>query len=378
MKRGKKNRRWIQLCLINLILLQASVPLALFSQEGTGEPYCFSTLAGSRPGYLDGPAGEALLISPEGIDLDQEGNIYVTEFRNNIVRKISITGEVTTLAGKERELGSADGPGEDARFNRPHGLCVTGDRIVYVCDMMNSTIRKITADGIVSTVAGIPGELGNVDGDSKIATFNKPEDIAINSKGYIYVADTYNYTIREISPAGIVRTFAGAAGEPGSANGAGSKARFNKPIGIAIDRMDNLFVADSDYDGKPSGNCLIRKITPAGKVTTYAGIQGQPGHRDGKRKKAQFNRPVGIAVVEDGTIYIADSEADLIRKITPDGVVKTIGGGYLEEMFVDGPGALARFADPQAIAVDRDGRIYIADTFNNRIRMGVAGPCSGE
>ena len=146
---------------------------------------------------------------------------------------------------------------------------------------------------------------------------------------------------------------------------------FNKPLGIAIDGKDNIYVADSDYDGTKGGNCLIRKISPNGIVSTLAGTPSKPGHADGKIGTSQFNRPVGITVTSDGEIFIADTEADLIRRIDKRGRVSTIGGGYLDEKFADGTGPNARFADPQSIAVDRDGNLYIADTFNHRIRKGI-------
>lgn len=337
------------------------------------EEYKFHTLAGmDGGGHVDGPLHIARLRSPEGIAIDKFGNLYITEYRSSVVRKITNDGQVITLAGKDMELGWADGPGKDARFNRPHGVAVDDDLNVYVCDMINCTIRKISPDGIVSTLAGIPEKRGSKDGDVSEATFYFPEDIAVNSKGYLYVADSYNYTIREISPEGIVKTFAGKAGEPGSKNGIGCEARFNKPLGLAVDSDDNLYVADSDYDNNnPPGNSIIRKITPNGKVTTIAGIPGKAGHSDGKAQKAQFNNPVGIDVSPDGTIYIADTEAELIRKIDKKGQVTTLGGKYLVEDKLDGIGEDARFFDPQAIVVDAAGNLIICDTLNNRICKGI-------
>lgn len=139
------------------------------------------------------------------------------------------------------------------------------------------------------------------------------------------------------------------------------------PIGIAIDGIDNIYVADSDYDGNKSGNCTIRKINPKGVVTTLAGVTGQIGSSDGKGIRATFNRPVGITVTKDGILYIADTEGDIIRKITADGIVSTIGGKYLVEDNQDGKGNDARFNDPQAITISDNGVLFIADTFNNRI-----------
>lgn len=339
----------------------------LYSQE---DMYHFSTLAGAEKGWQDGTLKEARFRTPEGIAIDTSGNLYITEYWNNTVRIIGVDGRVTTLAGHPDEIGSTDGHGQDARFNRPHGLAVVADGTIFVCDMKNHTIRKIDIDGKVSTIAGKAGVTGTRDGKALESSFNQPEDVVVNSKGVLYVADSYNFTIREISLNGIVSTFAGMPGQPGATDGIGPKARFNMPIGIAVDGNDNLYVADSTYDGKENGNCTIRKITPDGQVSTIAGKPNIAGKVDGPGMEARFNRPVGIAVSKNGTIYIADTEADLIRKIDVHGNVTTLGGTYLMESFQDGKGGEAYFADPQAIAIDSEGTLYIADTFNHRIREG--------
>jgi sugar lactone lactonase YvrE len=332
--------------------------------------YNFTTYAGAGYGHLDGDRAIAKLRSPEGIAVDKNGNVYVTEYASSIVRKITADGIVSTLGGKDTELGFADGTLGEARFNRPHGVTVDEHLNVFVTDMKNCTVRKINPSGKVETIAGMPGVQGHEDGIASNATFNQPEGIAVNSKGYLYIADTYNYTVREISPDGVVKTFAGKAGEMGNADGKGLQSRFNMPLGIAIDGADNIYIADANYDGVTNGNCTIRKISPNGEVTTIAGLAGVAGNADGIGKHARFNRPVGITVSKDGVVYIADTEADTIRKITADGTVSTIGGMYLIEEEKDGIGSGARFNDPQAITIDNKGVLFIADTFNNRVSKG--------
>ena len=332
--------------------------------------YKFTTLAGAGYGHLDGWGVNALFRAPEGIAIDKNGNLYTTEYGANIIRKITPDGMVSTLAGKDSVTGAVDGILSEARFNRPHGVAVDDQLNVYVTDMMNCTVRKITADGKVETIAGTPALHEFKDGIGSIATFNKPEGIAVNSKGYLYIADTYNFIIREISPDGNVKTFAGKAGKAGHSDGTALQSRFNMPVGIAIDGKDNIYIADADYDNKNHGNCTIRKISPEGEVTTLAGTPGLKGATDGKGKQARFNRPVGITVSEDGVVYVADTEGDVIRKITTDGTVATIGGKYLMEDRKDGIGNRARFNDPQAMAIDSNGTLFIADTLNNRIIKG--------
>ena len=321
-------------------------------------------------GFRDGERKTALLRSPEGIAVDAAGNLYITEYKSSIVRKITTDGRVSLLAGQPMKTGYADGNGRTALFNRPHGLAVDKAGTVYVCDMKNHLIRSISPGGRVGTVAGKAGLPGTADGLKENARFNQPEGIVVSSAGDLFVVDTYNFTVRKITRNGLVTTLAGTGGVAGYADGHGHNVRFNKPIGIAIDSRDNLYITDANYDGKPAGNCLIRKIDPQGNVTTLGGMAGKAGHKDGPLKIARFNRPVGIAVAPDGTLLVADTEADLVRMIDTDGIVSTIGGQYLVEKAEDGVGAAAAFFDPQAIVVAPNGDIFMTDTLNNRIVVG--------
>lgn len=356
--------------ILNSEFLQRPFHLQLQLKTLFKERYKFTTYAGGGYGHLDGIGTIAKFRAPEGIAVDKDGNVYTTEYGSSVVRKITPSGKVFTLAGKDGELGFADGISNEARFNRPHGIAIDKFLNVYVADMKNCTIRKIPPNGKVATVAGVPEVKGSSDGKSSKATFNQPEGIAVNSKGYIYIADTYNFIIREISTDGNVKTIAGKAGISGSADGKGIESRFNMPIGIAIDGKDNIYIVDANYDGNTPGNCTIRKINTKGVVTTLAGITGKTGCTDGKGRLATFNRPVGITVTKEGIVYIADTEGDIIRKITADGIVSTIGGKYLIEDKQDGKGNDARFNDPQAIAISDKGVLFIADTFNNRVVKG--------
>lgn len=338
--------------------------------QAQGQQWRFETFAGSTPGFEDGNGKAAKLHSPEGIAIDAKGNLFVTEYRTSLVRKIDPQGNVSLLAGQPMKTGFADGPGLQSLFDRPHGAAVDKQGNVYVCDMKNFLIRKIAPDGTVSTYAGKQGVSGTKDGVGTEAELSMPEAVVVDSRGNLFVTDTYNFTIRKIDRNRRVTTFAGAGGMAGYADGRGRAVRFNKPIGLAIDVRDNLYVADADYDGKPNGNCLIRKIDPRGNVSTLAGIPGQAGHRDGPAKQALFDRAVGIAVAPDGTLFVADTEADLIRMIDTKGNVSTIGGQYLQEKRADGVGSEALFFDPQALVVGPAGELYITDTHNSRIVVG--------
>jgi len=271
----------------------------------------------------------------------------------------SPVGTVTTFAGGVN--GSTDGTGADARFNSPYGVAVDGDGNVYVADTSNHTIRKITAAGVVTTLAGTAGSSGSADGTGAAARFWGPRGPAVDGGGNVYVADYGNYTIRKITAAGVVTTLAGTAGSFGSADGTGADARFFYPYGVAVDGDGNVYVADR-------ANHTIRKITPAGVVTTLAGAAGSSGSADGTGAVARFNYPDGVAVDGGGNVYVADTSNHTIRKITPAGVVTTLVGAATENGFSDGRGPLARLYAPYGVAVDGGGNVYVADYANHAIR----------
>jgi sugar lactone lactonase YvrE len=349
--------------------------------------YTVSTIAGAPPegstGYEDGPSPIARFDEPYGIAADTDGNLYVGDSLNATVRRISKgadgtygTGSVTTIAGVVQYSGNTNGKASGAQFWYPYGVAVQGtgnNAQVYVADSFNSIVRKIdmSQGGLVTTIAGIAGVRGAVDGAESTAIFLMPTSVAVDSAGIVYVADSANSTIRKIVPAangttdGTVYTVAGAAGSFSYADGVGTAARFNTPTGIAVDSGDNLYVADK-------GNNVIRKITPFGVVTTLAGSQLNSGTQDGVGTNAWFNAPAEVSVDADGNVYVTDSGNQTIRKITPDRIVTTLGGSAGQTGSLDGTGSAALFNFPTGVAVDGNGVLYVADTMNNTIRQGVS------
>ncbi len=321
-----------------------------------------TTLAGSAgfSGSADGPGSAARFNNPTAVATDSGGNVFVADNNNHTIRKITSAGVVTTLAGLAGLIGSADGAGSTARFNGPHGVATDSGGNVYVSDQFNRTIRKITPVGVVTTLAGAVAQPGSADGTGSAARFADPRGTATDSSGNVYVADQFNFTIRKITPAGLVTTLAGTARFSGNADGTGSSARFNSPQGVAVDSGGNVYVGDQF-------NNTIRKITPAGRVTTLAGL-ATSGSADGTGSAARFDSPNGVAIDSGGNLYVADQSNYTIRKITPAGLVTTVAGSVGGPGFADGTGSAARFGDPRGTATDSGGNVYVADQFYHTVR----------
>ena len=327
-----------------------------------GQPLIVSTFAGdSGQGSVNGVGPAARFSSPWGVAVDISGNVYIADTGNHVIRKITSGGAVTNLAGLSGVSGSDDGAGSNARFNKPQGIIVDNAGTVYVTDTGNFTIRKITAGGVVTTLAGLAGVSGTNNGTGTTARFAQPEGIGITSSTLIYVADTWNHAIRQVTQAGVVSTFVGTLGTPGAVNGTSTVAQFNQPQGMAIDSSGNIYVGDT-------GNQLIRRITSAGVVTTLAGSVTNYGAANGSGTNAFFWDPQGVAVDSSGNVYVADSFNNTIRKVTPGGTVTTFAGGAGLIGSVNGTNTSARFWQPQGVAVDFSGNVYVADTGNSILR----------
>lgn len=382
----------------------------LFPLAGWSQSYTFTTIAGqaSQVGSVDGSGSQARFFFPQGTAVDRGGNVYVADAKNQLVRKITPVGVVTTLAGTPGEKGTVDGPAKSARFSDPHDITVDGFGNVFVIGD-DQAIRKITPTGAVSTLAGTPGKIGNADGAGSGATFNKPLGLVADSSGNLFVADSWNFTIRKISPGGVVTTYAGISNRQGTVDGPRGTATFAYPSAIAIDPLGNLYV--SSWSSGPSFSEVIRKITPAGVVSTLPGSDCGPqaairgiaidsagnllisasnycvrrltptgvntvlagaewlrGNQDGIGTNARFRDPWGICIDNAGYLYLAGGSAPVIRKIDLTGAVTTFVGQPSVAGSADGKGLAARFHAPGAITGDSNGNLFVADTQNCTIR----------
>ncbi len=355
--------------------------------EGAGDALAGG--AAAALGFVNGKGTEARFRFPEGLTIDRAGNLFVSDRGNQAIRRITPDGVVTTVVGAPGEGGSVDGAIADARLMAPAGITVDVAGILYITDDVHHTIRKIVPGSSVTTLAGAAPQSGSVDGTGASARFNGPRGITRDANGNIFVADTLNRTIRRIGTDGIVSTLAGSPGQMGTTDGIGSAARFGGPLGLAADLTGNIFVSDVSRN--------IRRITSTGAVSTYAGSIYSPGVTvdrngdvfatsdlaviklgpqfgivagatrlsgtdDGVGTAARFVSPSGIAADTVGNLYVIDN-GSAIRKISPAGSVSTLAGVPSQYGTQDGTGTAARFNFPQSLTVDVEGNIYIAETY---------------
>jgi sugar lactone lactonase YvrE len=294
----------------------------------------------------DGVGSAARFSSLAGVVVNADGNLFIVDQGNATIRKMTSAtpaGVVTTLAGAAGAPGGDDGTGSNARFSLPAGAAIDDADTIYIADKMNHTIRTVTANGKVATLAGTAGVPGSTDDMGAAARFNMPSAVAVDGSGTVYVADSGNHTIRKVTADGAVSTVAGAAGTAGS--GDGVAALFKFPSGIAIDPAGNMYVADT-------GNNTIRKIAPDGEVSTVAGAAGMADAVDGSGSEARFSAPTSLVLDSKGDLYVIDSGNSTIRKVMSDGTTTTIAGTAHQVGIVLGdhpglasPGGLAIFGD---------------------------------
>ncbi len=326
------------------------------------------TLAGSgQRGADDGMGAAATFSVPTAVVAQADGNVIVTD-EDGVIRKVAADGKVTTVAGAWSQAIRLDATGMAARFINPAQNVQDEAGNVYVADMYSYSIRRITPEGVVTTLAG-GINYGVLDGTGMAARFGSVTGITIDKAGVLYVADAATQTIRKVTTAGVVTTLAGTMNVTGAANGTGANASFYSPRAIVASPDGNLYVADTL-------NSCVRKITTAGVVTSFAGTcggvtgTGKADNDDGLGAAAKFIYPTGISADAAGNLYVAENGSSRIRKIKPDATVTTLAGGADNATagFADGTGIAALFFNPGQIAADADGNVYVADTRNHVIR----------
>jgi sugar lactone lactonase YvrE len=285
---------------------------------------------------LDGPDSAALLAPITGIAIAPNNDVYIADYLHSVIRKVPVGGKIFTFAGGMDQRGTTDGPGTDARFNAPFGVAVGVDGTVYVADTGNNVIRRITPEGVVSTLTGLTGDLPILTGPDGPLVFHSPRAVAVDAAGTVYVSDAGYYIVRKITPAGVVSTLAGKFDRFGEVDGTGQEARFHRLGSMVLDGAGNLYV----LDGWDAG-AVVRKITPAGVVTTLADTQGA----------------TGLTADAAGNVYIA---GPTLKKINALGVVSTLVSKDAAKTGAGDAGPDIEFAMTGGIAVDAKGALYVA------------------
>lgn len=330
-----------------------------------------TTYAGTgSTGFVNGDTSIAQFNRPFGICIDQEGNLYLADAYNHCIRKIGIDGIVSTYAGTG-QAGYLDGGAAEAKFNQPINICLDDEGNMYVSDFINQRIRKISSEMEVTTIAGT-GIAGYQEGLAMDAQFNYPRGICLDDTGNIYIGDSWNHRIRKISIEGVVSTWAGGGSIIGVQSvgdyidASDTAARFYTPCELSIDQYNNIFVADA-Y------NHRIRKIDTEREVSTIAGSGGfgpdGGGFENGPGDQARFDTPTALQVILDGSVFVGDGANNVLRKISTDNLVTTFAGSG-ESGFENGPDTLAQFNFPRGNVMDYNlNRIYIVDYNNHAIRI---------
>jgi sugar lactone lactonase YvrE len=361
-------------------------------------------------GFDDGPGATATVGNPAGLALAPDGTLYVADERYALIRRVSSAGQVSTVAGQGDRPGSRNGPVTTARFTTPRGLARGADGTLFVADALACCIRRISPQGVVSTLAGAPLRLGGDDGPAATAQFSAPEAVAVDAGGTVYVAEGSGMAVRKITPDGQVSTLYGGMERPsaparavylhhptgvavapsgivyvaeagshvvyeltpqgairllagrrssegGAVDGPAPEARFNHPTHLAVGPEGSVYVVDQD-------NAVVRRINPQGQVSTLAGtLPTYMGPRD-----PLLGTPTGLAVDASSTVYVSDGPGHVVRRITPAGVVSIWVGALGQAGHVDGPGAAARLQQPAGLSLDRCGNLYVADVGSHTVR----------
>jgi sugar lactone lactonase YvrE len=325
------------------------------------------TVAGgnAEQGLGDGGPAVGALISPQAIAIDATGNLDIADGANHGVRQVTPDGIIKTIAGGGQfRLAGDGGASVAAVLNQPHGLVIDSQQNLYIADTNSSRVREVTRDGRIATIAGnSQAGFGGDGGPATAASLNVPSDLAMDVAGNLFIADTGNNRIREMTPGGIIATVAGtgAASYTGD-GGSASAATLSGPAGIVFDSAGNLYIADS-------GNNVIRKVAPDGTISTFAGSGAAAYSGDGgPASLASMKAPQGLALDTSGNLYIVDGNS-VVRRVDKNGTISTVAGDGLE--YYSGDGGSARQAElyqPRAIALDRANNLYIADNMSDRVR----------
>jgi trimeric autotransporter adhesin len=355
--------------IIVITLMSGIIPI-------NAQPLIISTVAGTGAYGNMGDGGAAIaarLAGPGFVAFDAAGNLFISDYANNNVRKVSTTGIITTVAGSDSSGYTGDGGAATlARLTSPAGIAVDNSGNLFIANQFSHVVRKVNTSGIISTVAGTgtAGFSGD-GGDATSAQLNEPTDLAIDHAGNLYISDYYNSVIRKVNTAGIITTYAGIPDSSGFTgnDGPATAAKISGVFGIGIDNSDNLYIAES-FPQK-----TIRKINTSGIISLVCGNDTSTFVGDGMPATAtKLDGPTDIAFDASGNLYFSESHAAVIRMIAPDGTLTTYAGNGHDGFGGDGGSPIhATLRGPVGVAFDLANDLYIADVDNSRVRkVGIA------
>ena len=322
------------------------------------------TVAGTSAGLSGdgGPATGAQINGPLGVTATSDGGYLVADSSNHRIRRVSPAGTITTVAGTSAGLSGDTGPATAAQLNFPTGVTATADGGYLVADFNNHRIRKVSAGGTITTVAGTTAGLSGDGGPATVAQFNKPQVVAVTADGGYLIADSNNHRIRRVSPAGTITTVAGTTAGLSGDGGPATAAQLSVPVSVAT-------TADGGYLIAASSNNRIRKVSAGGTITTVAGTTGGLSGDGGPATAAQLSSPSSVAATADGGYLIADPGNHRIRRVSPAGTITTVAGSTAGQSGDGGPATAAQLFFPAAVAPTAEGGYLIAESINHRIRF---------
>jgi streptogramin lyase len=340
-----------------LALLSLASPA--FASGGT-----LSVIAGTgSPGApIPGPATSSPMGAPYGVAVDSAGNVYIADINNDVIEKVTSSGTLSIFAGTGSPGAPIPGPATSSPLNLPRGIAVDSAGNLIIADSNNGVVEQVTPSGTLSIIAGTPGSYGPpIPGPATSSTMDAPTGVAIDSAGNLYIADEGRNQIYEVTPSGTLSIIAGTGGSGPPTPGPATNSEFYSPSSVAVDSTGNVYISDQ-------GNNLIEKVTPSGTLSIIVGTPGSSGPpTPGPAVSSSLDNPLGVAIDSAGNLYIADQVNNVIEQVTPSGTLSIIAGSGRLGPAAPGPATSSPLRYPDAVAVDSRGSFYIADQSNSQI-----------
>jgi hypothetical protein len=362
----------VRICVVLALALTVVAHAAAGANAATNNIFTVAGTTGALSGD-GGPATAATLFGPSGVAATADGGFLIADRLNHRIRRVSPAGTITTVAGTTSGLSGDGGPASAAQLSPPLAVAATADGGFLIAESNNNRIRRVSPAGTITTVAGTTSGLSGDGGPATAAQLDGPSGVAATADGGFLIADRGNQRIRQVSPAGIITTVAGTTAGLAGDGGPATAAQLSSPFGVAATADGGFLIADT-------ANQRIRRVAPAGTITTVAGTTGGLAGDGGPATAARLSGPFGVAATADGGFLIADTNDSRIRRVSPAGTITTVAGSTRGLAGDGGPATAAQLNLPLGVAATADGGVLIADSDNHRVRFvdaDLRGPASG-